>query len=384
MTAPQGIAPEVKGWCPGAHRPMMSGDGLVVRVRPFKAELHADQVLALCDLADRYGSGMLDLTSRANLQIRGVTEADHPALLAALDRLGVIDADPAVEGHRNILMPADWQAHDLTDRLYERLLTTLPLLPDLPEKMGFAMDTSATAQLRDGSADFRFELDTTGGLILRADGAHQGVPVTEETAMARLSELATWFVTSGGRQAGRMARHLKNVPLPTDWQSAAPRPGGAGVVPGPAAGGAVLGVPFGRMQTADLRALVAESAVQSLRLLTGRRLKAFADKPFTSKAFVTAPGDPRMRAQACPGAPFCPQAQAETQALAARLARSLPDGTALHVSGCAKGCALPRAADLTLVGRYGRFDLVRNGAPWDEPQTRGLRPETLTTIKDLT
>ena len=26
-------APIVQGWCPGAHRPMMSGDGLVVRVR---------------------------------------------------------------------------------------------------------------------------------------------------------------------------------------------------------------------------------------------------------------------------------------------------------------------------------------------------------------
>ena len=25
---------EIKGWCPGALRPMLSGDGLVVRVRP--------------------------------------------------------------------------------------------------------------------------------------------------------------------------------------------------------------------------------------------------------------------------------------------------------------------------------------------------------------
>ena len=27
-------APVIQGWCPGALRPMMSGDGLVVRVRP--------------------------------------------------------------------------------------------------------------------------------------------------------------------------------------------------------------------------------------------------------------------------------------------------------------------------------------------------------------
>ena len=25
---------EIKGWCPGALRPMQSGDGLVVRIRP--------------------------------------------------------------------------------------------------------------------------------------------------------------------------------------------------------------------------------------------------------------------------------------------------------------------------------------------------------------
>ena len=32
MTAPA-QAPIVQGWCPGALRPMLSGDGLVVRVR---------------------------------------------------------------------------------------------------------------------------------------------------------------------------------------------------------------------------------------------------------------------------------------------------------------------------------------------------------------
>ena len=74
-------APLVKGWCPGAHRPMLSGDGLVVRVRPFRAELSAAQALALCDLARTHGNGTLELTSRANLQIRGVPEAAFPALL---------------------------------------------------------------------------------------------------------------------------------------------------------------------------------------------------------------------------------------------------------------------------------------------------------------
>ena len=38
----------VKGWCPGAHRPMMSGDGLVVRLRTFELRFAALGVGMLC------------------------------------------------------------------------------------------------------------------------------------------------------------------------------------------------------------------------------------------------------------------------------------------------------------------------------------------------
>jgi precorrin-3B synthase len=44
----------------------------------------------------------------------------------------------------------------------------------------------------------------------------------------------------------------------------------------------------------------------------------------------------------------------------------------LHISGCAKGCAHPRPAPITLVGRDGLYDLVIDGAPSDSPSIRGL------------
>ena len=74
----------VKGWCPDAWRPMMAGDGLLVRVRPPLARLTARQVEGLCEAATRYGNGQIDLTSRANLQLRGATDTSWPALLADL------------------------------------------------------------------------------------------------------------------------------------------------------------------------------------------------------------------------------------------------------------------------------------------------------------
>ncbi len=83
----------IKGWCPGALRPMQSGDGLVVRIRPRMAHLTAAQLTGVAEAALRHGNGILELTARANLQLRGVTAQSHAPLIAALDALGLIDPD---------------------------------------------------------------------------------------------------------------------------------------------------------------------------------------------------------------------------------------------------------------------------------------------------
>ena len=74
-------------------------------------------MLGLCALAARLGSGEIELTNRANLQIRGVGDAGHEPLLQGLAQLGMLDADPAIESRRNILVAPFWQPGDLTQRL---------------------------------------------------------------------------------------------------------------------------------------------------------------------------------------------------------------------------------------------------------------------------
>ncbi|MDD9738876.1 cobalamin biosynthesis protein CobG [Marinovum sp. SP66] len=375
-------APLVKGWCPGAHRPMRSGDGLVVRLRPFRGEVSAVQVLALCDLSRRYGSGLIELTSRGNLQIRGVSSEDHPKLLQALDGHGLIDSDPAQESRRNILVAPDRAAGDLTDRLYDGLLATLPGLPPLPEKMGVVLDTGARAVLGAGSGDFRFELATDGGLILRADGAARGRRIAEDGAMAAMAALAQWFVETGGRTAGRMARHLRRQPLPQCWQEAAPRAQSAPPVPGPEAADMILGAPFGSLEAAALEAVMRRSGAVALRPMLGRLIRLRHARAIAAPGFVTTPGARLLEVDACPGAPLCPRATVDTRALARQLAPRTRGR--LHVSGCAKGCANPRAADITLVGRDGGFDLVRNGTAADPPARRGLAPPHLIDLIGMT
>jgi len=82
-------APQIKGWCPGALRPMVSGDGLVVRVRPFGGRLSPEQARGIAALAQSHGNGLIDLSSRANVQLRGVRQDTHAPLIDGLRDLGL-------------------------------------------------------------------------------------------------------------------------------------------------------------------------------------------------------------------------------------------------------------------------------------------------------
>ena len=365
MMRPEPKSPgQIKGWCPGAHRPMLSGDGYIVRIRPRLARLMAAQVRGLAEAALRHGSGVIDLTSRANLQVRGVKEAGIEPLLQDLARLDLLDADAETEARRNVLVAPDWRAGDLTHRLALGLMDRLADMPPLPAKFGFAIDTGDRRLLAGASADIRIECGPNG-LILRADGAALGQPVDEAQAMDQAIAMANWFVAKGS--PGRMARLVASGATMPGWE-AEPLPEQALMRPGPHELGAVVGFAFGQMTAHDLLAL----PPVAVRVTPWRMLL------LEGVQHTTTPPDPTlMLVDACPGAPFCPASTVETRGLARAVARP-----GLHVSGCAKGCARPRPAAMTLVGREGRFDLVLAGSPWDRPSRTGLLPGMVRGVLD--
>ena len=374
--------PIIQGWCPSAHRPMMSGDGLVVRVRPRLARLTQAQILGLCAAAVRFGNGTIDLTNRANLQLRGVAQEAHAPLMQALSALDLLDSDPGIEVKRNILVTPFYRAGDLTARLTQALIDRLGDLPDLPAKFGYAIDTGPVRMLAGCSADIRLEKGTGGDLILRADGAETGRIVSEEAAVDGVVALAEWFAGNTSPQARRMARVVQACDLPGHWSGAQPATRGDRPVPGPSPCGALVGAPFGQLPAQALAGLIQRSSASALRVTPWRLVLLEGADITPAPGFVTAPGDPALTTHACPGAPFCPQTGVETRELARQLAPRL-NGT-LHVSGCAKGCAYIGPASITLVGRDGRFDLVKQGGVGDEPAMCDLTPETLLRMTDLT
>ncbi|GHG79035.1 precorrin-3B synthase [Pseudodonghicola xiamenensis] len=373
--------PVIQGWCPGALRPMASGDGLVVRIRAPLGRLTPEQARGLAYLADRYGNGLIDLSARANLQLRGITPASHTALIDGLRTLGLVDGSIAVETRRNILLTPFWRSGDASHRI-ARTLTDAVMrddAPDLPGKFGFAIDCGPAPVLADTPADIRLERGANGGLICRADGETHGARVTIATAASTALSLARWFLDSGGAPEGRgrMARHLGRGAVPPGrfgqaaMAQAAPAPG-----PGPCPGGVLVALEFGQMRSETLTHL---ADLGPLRLSPWRML--LIEGAGTAPALpglITDPEDPRLRISACTGAPGCPQALAATRTLARVLAPYLTAAQSLHISGCAKGCAHPGPAPLTLVATGpDRFDLIRQGRASDPPNRRDLSPETL-------
>lgn len=372
---------EVKGWCPGALKPMMSGDGLVVRVRPRLGCLTSVQARGIAEAARTFGNGIIDLSSRANLQLRGVSPAQHGGLLDALGTLNLVDARDDIETRRNIVVTPFWDAAGSVGRIAAALEAALVDcdLP-LPGKFGFAVDCGDERVLAQVSADIRVERSSVGGLLVRADGASLGIAVAEDDAVETALRLARWFVDSGGvsDRRGRMARHLvTGVQLPESLAgSAAPVAESAAPRPGLRDDGALVGVAFGSMHADQLDAL-GQSDVD-LRM-TPWRMVFFpgAERLPADPEFVVDARDPILRVEACPGARLCPQALSETRPLGRQLARLVPQGDVLHVSGCAKGCACQRPVAVTLVATDKGFDLVRNGTAQSLPEMRGLRADAL-------
>lgn len=356
----------VKGWCPDAWRPMMSGDGLLVRIKPKLGRLSREQMLGLCDAGRAHGNGLIDVTRRANLQIRGVAERDWPALLGQLVALGLVDTDAAMETRRNVLVTPDWQAGDDSHRIASALLGRLGEFPDLPGKVGFVVDAGPARLLADEPGDFRIERSADGGLMLRAEGRPDGCPLPPGREVDALIAFARWFVDSGGAEAGRMARH--QAALPSGLAGAVrPAPSVGAIAPGPHTFGAAYGVPFGRVHAQVLAGVIEASGTTAMRV-TPWRVILFEGIGFAGhEGLIGDSADPLLRADACPGAPDCPQATVKTRELAALLAPCVAGH--LHVSGCDKNCARSRVADVEVTGRDGLYHLAcdETGSPTSHP-----------------
>ena len=154
-------APEIKGWCPGALTPMESGDGLLLRAKIVGSRLSLTQASEIAAIALGCGNGRIDLSQRAQLQIRGVSETTLAAAQARLKSIGLLAPDAATESRLNIVASplansASFDANEIAARL-ARAIAEDHALESLPGKFLFLVDDGSAPGLRDVGADIRLE-----------------------------------------------------------------------------------------------------------------------------------------------------------------------------------------------------------------------------------
>ncbi|HET6236400.1 MAG TPA: precorrin-3B synthase [Acetobacteraceae bacterium] len=413
----------VKGWCPGALRPMESGDGLIVRLKISSGIVDAGLATHIARWSRRWGNGQIDLTGRANLQLRGLSVQHLAELHDAMADWHLLDHSAAAEAVRNVISSplagldptAVLDVRPIVSALEQRLATDTAL-HELPGKFGFAIDDGGRLGLEGVPGDVRFDAHFGADgpeFTVCLDGASLplcpdapglgpcGPDVVADVAAAlagvfldarkggqisirRMGDLvALWGVEAIGQRAG-----LAHAGSPR----AAGRPADPSMLLGTHRLGSAaylgVGLPFGRIVAEDLGALAAAVIVNGggeIRLTPWRAilvpvpsilLAHAVSRAVATSTFILDPHDPRRRIAACPGAPSCAHGTTPVHLDAARLAVELAGATGshqiLHVSGCEKGCAHPKPASITLVARHGRYDLVRNGVPSDAPALREL------------
>ncbi|MGY6570814.1 MAG: precorrin-3B synthase [Salinarimonas sp.] len=385
-----------KGWCPGAWRPMRSGDGLILRLRPPGGCLDIADLRRMTEGAARYGNGIIEITRRAALQIRGIAdEGDAARLRADLQAHGLVDDDAQAESARQVVHDP-LTAADLGLALERALVDAAredPALAALPAKFGFLIDLGAPRRLAATPGDIRIERANDGGLCLRAAGANEALAITQADVIPHAIALARAFARHPAVIAGRFHR-MKTLMESGEgadlYQNAglgqprrtSPADPGAPPRPGASDTGILAALPFGQIGAQALHGLadLIDGSDITARLTPWRALwLPGADPALTSKlaaiGFITDPDDPLTGIDACPGAPSCASGMIETHALARKIAATLPRAMrdrGLHISGCDKGCARSSPAALTVIGTAQGHDLVQDGTVRDKPVAQAL------------
>jgi sulfite reductase beta subunit-like hemoprotein len=355
--------------CPGILRLHEAGDGALARVRLPGGTLTAGALEAVAAAAG-LGSGVIDLTSRANLQVRGLREGDAGAVADLLWAAGLLPS-PEHDRVRNVL------ASPTAGRHARSLLATDPVVSALDAGL------CADPQLAELPGRFLFAVDDGSGLVDAALADVALVADSDSVLRLWLAGTAT-SLTSPPADAAELALGAARAFLaerrsqgPGAWRLA-DLPGGAATVAGRLAGSTLPRVPPerhtlapGSLEQHDGR--VALTALAPLgRLdraaalgLAGLAREAGASVRVSARRTITlvdvAPSDVQRARDtllalgllledasgwhglsACAGLGACPNARIDVRtAAAARAAAREPGARSEHWSACARGCGRP-------------------------------------------
>ncbi|TPI27262.1 precorrin-3B synthase [Mesorhizobium sp. B3-2-1] len=438
-----------RGACPALSAPMQTGDGLLVRLNPVAEGLSPKLLIELAESALRHGNGIMEVTARGSLQIRGLTTESAALLAAEVDVLGIVvrTSVPVETGPLAGIDPQEIADPRLMAERIRMAVEEAGLATRLGPKVAVIVDGGGQLTLDAVTADVRLKVvrsDIASRWLVSVAGDGQtarSLAVADEDAARDIAVAALRMVAEKGREAHTRDLSERQLASLASWHSTAPPsvlpdispsrgeigslgPSTSlstskigedsdnsaispleGEMSGRTEGGAVehsrlpiglfnlnnghalgIGLPYGSMPADKIIALAQKTlalGATEIRLAPGRALLFLGQPADTSQplqqtaatlGFVTTPADPRTRIAACPGAPACASGRIATRDIAEAIAAENADilDFTLHISGCAKGCAHPGPAALTIVGDENGAGLVVNATAKALPA--GYRP----------
>jgi precorrin-3B synthase len=380
--------------CPGALQTHAAADGGLARVRVPGGALSAAQLRVLATAARELGNGHLELTSRGNLQLRGLPAGAEVELGARLAGAGLLPS-ATHERVRNVLAStlsgrADGGHLDVRPWIdaFDAGLCADPALAELPGRF--------LATLDDGRGDVAALGGDVGLLALSPDtvaltlgGTDSGLRARPEDAVALALAAARAFLAERAAQGSPVWRLTELTDGPQRVAARVGDPVGAVValpaapVVGPVGAAAqqdgrtaLLGVvPLGRLSAdqADLLAGLADEvqltpwrSVVVPDLAEDAVDDAAVDLFRTGMVFDEA--SPWLQVTTCAGRPGCAKSLADVRADATAAVRTgaLPVGGARqHWAGCERRCGRPKGGVVDVIATPTGYDIQSSGSEED-------------------
>ena len=400
--------------CPGIYIPAEMKDGLLARVRVPGGELSADHLIQIAKIASTCGTGEIDLTNRANFQIRGITPDNWQNATNALIAAGLASDDPAHDRVRNIAIdpltgfrPERFNCQPLA-RALDAALKDAPERACLSPKFAFVIDGAGPSNISALRHDIAWRAEEDGAsahIVFRLSLAGRPTSLTRPPEAIVVQTLAIIKALAPlANDAPILMKHLCPQGEATILHALANLPGQAGravtfLAPETASAltpstGAITTTQKGRMavtlsaltgrlhahQMEGLAELVNRFASGALRLTPWQAVilpnveENDIAKLWTSAealGLLTQPGEQNLTILSCAGSAGCVHGGFETKTKALQLRDALAERTFLqpltiHLSACEKGCAGKGKAALLLTQKRAAKDLQSSANPSQE------------------
>jgi ferredoxin-nitrite reductase len=399
--------------CPGLFYATPAQDGKLSRIRIPGGMLAAQQSEMIAQLSEQFGEGYVQITNRANLQLRQIQISLSEEALARLQTLGLASPVAEVDAIRNIMgsPTAGIDRQQLLDTrplvvAWNHYLISRPDLAVLSPKFSVCFDGGETVSVRDRPNDISLVAVRVGGSVYfqlrlslgeRGDAPEAvGILIKPEKSIGVLAALAEIYrdyiiqqQEPSMRRKPRFRDVLNDLGLAACLQAvehhlpfSCVQDEMLDVVSYPAAyahlgthaqqqaGFSYIGVvlPLGRLNAQQLQGLatVAQKYGNGILRLTPWQNVLVTDIPNQQIAEVqqqikqlgldVSATHPAGAIVACSGKSGCAASATHTQAHALALTAYLEQHITLdrpvniHLSGCEKSCAQHHSSDITLLG----------------------------------